>query len=72
MQRVPSLFNRVRKKVVLRNLEDKSWEVNHLRHGNRHFLSGLTDFVRDNKLKIGDICVFELLAENEIRVHVFP
>jgi hypothetical protein len=43
-------------KIVLKNLEDKSWEVNYMSHGWNHVLSGgLKAFERENKLKIGDI-----------------
>lgn len=77
MQLVPALFARQHfpqctTKVVLRNSEDQYWEVKYATHGNNHKLSqGWRVFVHDNKLKIGDICIFELLAKTEILVHVF-
>jgi hypothetical protein len=77
MQLVPALFAREHfpqctTKVVLRNSEDQSWEVKYATHGNNHKLSqGWRVFVHDNNLKIGDICIFELLAKKEILVHVF-
>lgn len=77
MQPVPTLFARYHlprctTKIVLRNSEDQSWEVKYVRKVKTHMLSlGWGAFVDDNKLKIGDICIFELLAEKEIRVHVF-
>jgi hypothetical protein len=51
------------------NVEDKSWEVNYVSNGNNRVLSrGLMTFVRENELKIGDICIFELVVEKEIKV----
>ncbi|XP_059431897.1 B3 domain-containing protein Os01g0723500-like isoform X1 [Corylus avellana] len=58
--------------IVLRNSEDRSWKVKYVSTEKSYALSqGWAVFVRDNKLKIGDICIFELLAKKEIRVHIF-
>ena len=27
-------------------------------------------FVRDNDIQMGDICIFELIGKNELRVHI--
>lgn len=78
MQTVPSIFARnhlpqSNTKIILRNSEDKSWETNYINKEKNHkFSRGWKDFVRDNKLKVGDICIFELVAKNEMRVHIFP
>ncbi|XP_062176287.1 B3 domain-containing protein Os01g0723500-like isoform X1 [Alnus glutinosa] len=76
--RVPAVFAKEhlppqgRAKIVVRNSEDKSWEVNYVSNGWNHVLSGgFKAFVLENKLKIGDICIFELLGKQEIRVHIF-
>ena len=77
MQTIPALFAREHlprctTTIVLRNSKDQSWEVKYVSTEKSHALSvGWGVFVRDNKLKIGDICIFELLAKKEIRVHVF-
>ncbi|KAL4615571.1 hypothetical protein ACB092_07G136000 [Castanea dentata] len=78
LQTVPSIFARnhlpqSNRKIILRNSEDKSWEMNYInKEKNYKFSRGWKDFVRDNKLKVGDICIFELVAKNEMRVHIFP
>lgn len=78
MQTVPTIFARNHlpqrnTKIILRNSEDKSWEMNYINNGRNHkFSGGWRDFARDNKLKVGDICIFELVAKNEMRVHIFP
>ncbi|KAB1207192.1 hypothetical protein CJ030_MR7G011513 [Morella rubra] len=79
IQHVPTRFARKHlpeqhmTKIILRNSEDKScWEVIYVSRGrNRWFYRGWRIFVRDNKLKVGDTCIFELLAKNEMRVHIF-
>lgn len=78
MQTVPTIFARNHlpqrnTKIILRNSEDTSWEMKYINNGRNHkFSGGWRDFARDNKLKVGDICIFELVAENEMRVHIFP
>ncbi|XP_059431923.1 B3 domain-containing protein Os01g0723500-like isoform X2 [Corylus avellana] len=75
--RLPALFAREHlpqctTTIVLRNSEGRSWKVKYVSTEKSYALSqGWAVFVRDNKLKIGDICIFELLAKKEIRVHIF-
>ncbi|KAL9260078.1 B3 domain-containing protein [Drosera capensis] len=61
--------------VVLRNLKGQSWIVNSMPVSNkttRHmFCGGWSAFVRENGIKSGDSCVFELIGERELRVHIF-
>jgi hypothetical protein len=77
MQRIPASFAKEHlpggtTNMVLRNSEDKSWEVKYMSQGVNHVLSGgFRAFVLENKLKIGDTGVFELLGKHEIRVHIF-
>ena len=78
MQRVPASFAREHlppqgtTKIVLRNSEGQSWGVNYVSNGQNKVLSkGLKEFVCGNKLKTGDICIFELVVKNKIRVHFF-
>ncbi|KAE8100598.1 hypothetical protein FH972_018483 [Carpinus fangiana] len=62
-------------KIVLQNLKGESWTVNSVpttRVNTSHTLcGGWMAFVRGNDIKIGDICIFELVLECELRVHVF-
>ncbi|XP_047320877.1 B3 domain-containing protein Os01g0723500-like [Impatiens glandulifera] len=59
--------------VVLLNKEGRSWDVTYIPKKNQStFSRGWVHFVNDNGLKEGDLCVFEILSQYEIRVHVFP
>ncbi|XP_016501194.1 B3 domain-containing protein REM16-like [Nicotiana tabacum] len=58
--------------VVLSNSEGKQWKVNCiLQKGYHAFCGGWKQFVKDNKLKEGDVCVFQLVNTNELKVSVF-
>ncbi|KAL6273822.1 hypothetical protein ACE6H2_024514 [Prunus campanulata] len=62
--------------VILRVLDRRTWPVNLKYGGGRaQFLSGWMDFVRDNNLKVHDVCVFELI-DNKVKplfdVVIFP
>ncbi|CAK9178589.1 unnamed protein product [Ilex paraguariensis] len=61
-------------KIVLRNSKGESWTVNSIpttRVQTSHtFCGGWLGFVRDNNLKMGDICIFELLRKCELRVQI--
>ncbi|XWS54854.1 hypothetical protein CRYUN_Cryun10bG0125400 [Craigia yunnanensis] len=61
-----------RTEVTFRTSEQKSWKVT-LIHSetNKVFSKGWRTFAIDNKLKRFDSCVFELVASEEFRVHVF-
>jgi hypothetical protein len=52
------------------------WETKMLhRNGKRWFLSaGWSKFARDNRLRVGDICLFEKKNKRKltIKVHVIP
>ncbi|KAG4208204.1 hypothetical protein ERO13_A03G116300v2 [Gossypium hirsutum] len=60
--------------VVLRNLQGTCWTVNSLPDSKGRavhtFCGGWMAFVRDNEIKIGDICIFELVNNYEMRVHI--
>ncbi|XWS25694.1 hypothetical protein CRYUN_Cryun27aG0089500 [Craigia yunnanensis] len=60
--------------VVLRNLQGKCWTVNSVPDSKGRtvhtFCGGWMAFVRDNDIKMGDICIFELVNMCEMRVHI--
>ncbi|GMI78518.1 hypothetical protein like AT5G66980 [Hibiscus trionum] len=60
--------------VVLRNLHGRCWTVNSVPDSKGRtvhtFCGGWMAFVRDNDIKMGDICVFELVNFCEMRVHI--
>ncbi|KAJ9674555.1 hypothetical protein PVL29_023850 [Vitis rotundifolia] len=61
-------------KIVLRNLKGDCWTVNSVPTTKVHtlhtFCGGWMAFVRGNDLKMGDICIFELVRKCEMRVHI--
>lgn len=79
MQKIPYKFSKehlpyCKTQVVLRNLQGKCWTVNSLPDSKGRavhtFCGGWMAFVRDNEIKIGDICIFELVNNYEMRVHI--
>ncbi|MCL7033074.1 hypothetical protein MKW94_010526 [Papaver nudicaule] len=58
-------------KIFLRNPRGKCFTVNFINDKRYYFAGGWSAFVRENKLKLGDICVFELVGELEFSVHIF-
>ncbi|CAI9116623.1 OLC1v1017818C1 [Oldenlandia corymbosa var. corymbosa] len=63
-----------RTEIVLRNLKGKCWTVNSIptvKVRTLHtFCGGWMSFVRDNYIQMGDICIFEMIDKNEMRVHI--
>ncbi|KAI3968596.1 hypothetical protein MKW92_051393 [Papaver armeniacum] len=60
-------------KIILRDPSGNYFTVNFInRKGRRYFCGGWRAFVREAKLKNGDICVFELVGKLEFSVHIFP
>ncbi|XP_062024097.1 putative B3 domain-containing protein Os03g0621600 [Rosa rugosa] len=61
-------------KIVLLNLKGESWTVNSVPttrvHTSHTLCGGWMAFVRYNDIKLGDICIFELVRECEFRVHI--
>lgn len=58
--------------VVLRNQKGESWAVTLIPNRGRHCLSGgWAHFMDDNKLELGDLCIFELVGRKEMKVHGF-
>ncbi|CAL2273658.1 unnamed protein product [Prunus armeniaca] len=62
--------------VILRVLDRRTWPVNLKYGGGRaQFLSGWIEFVRDNNLKVNDVCIFESI-DNKVKplfdVVIFP
>ncbi|KAL5777881.1 hypothetical protein ACOSP7_010807 [Xanthoceras sorbifolium] len=60
--------------IVLRNLNGECWNVNSVPDSKGRmvhtFCGGWMAFVRGNDIKIGDICIFELVSESEMCVHI--
>ncbi|KAK7310473.1 hypothetical protein RJT34_08025 [Clitoria ternatea] len=61
-------------KIILHNLKGEHWTVNSVPttrvHTSHTLCGGWMAFVRGNNIKVGDICIFELVHECELRVHV--
>lgn len=79
MQNIPYQFSMAhlpncKVKIVLQNSEGECWTVNSVPstrvHTSHTLCGGWMAFVRNNDIKIGDICIFELMHEYEFRVHV--
>lgn len=61
-----------RTEIVLRNVKGDCWNVTSSRYGHQtKFCGGWMSFVRQNVVKMGDICVFELVDERVLQVHIF-
>lgn len=78
MQYVPRWFSEQlstsdnKRAAVLRNSEGKGWKVNCITQNGYHaFCGGWKQFVSDNNLKEGQVCVFQLVNANELKVSVF-
>ena len=77
MQHIPTSFSRahlkkIKTRMALRNLQGETWEVNCIPSRGKHNLSGgWVAFAHGNNLKVGDICIFELVGENEFQVNIF-
>ncbi|XP_038706128.1 B3 domain-containing protein Os01g0723500-like isoform X2 [Tripterygium wilfordii] len=59
--------------ITLRNMEGATWLVKHIvaRKGH-YFCGGWFGFVRDNELKVGEVCIFELVDTNTMEVLILP
>ncbi|XP_024631138.1 uncharacterized protein [Medicago truncatula] len=61
-------------KITLHNLKGEQWTVNSVPrtrlHASHILCGGWLNFVRGNSLKIGDVCIFELIGECELRVRI--
>lgn len=80
MQNIPYQFSMAhlpscKSKLVLNNLKGESWTVNSVPttrvHTSHTLCGGWMAFVRGNDISMGDICVFELVRDCELRVHIF-
>ncbi|KDP38416.1 hypothetical protein JCGZ_04341 [Jatropha curcas] len=60
--------------IILRNLQGKRWTVNSVPDSKGRavhtFCGGWMAFVRENDVKMGDICIFELVSKCEMLVHI--
>lgn len=79
MQKIPYQFSiahlpNYKTEVVLRNSKGECWTVNSVPDSKGRlmhtFCGGWMAFVRANDVKIGDICIFELVGKFEMRVHI--
>uniref|UniRef100_A0A2P2JMY8 Uncharacterized protein MANES_05G168900 n=1 Tax=Rhizophora mucronata TaxID=61149 RepID=A0A2P2JMY8_RHIMU len=63
-----------RTEIVLRTVKGACWTVNSIPttrvHTSHTFCGGWMAFVRNNDIKMGDICIFELVREFEMRVFI--
>ncbi|XP_024930728.3 B3 domain-containing protein Os01g0723500 isoform X2 [Ziziphus jujuba] len=61
-------------KIVLKNSQGECWTVNSVPstrvHTSHTLCGGWMAFVRYNDIKVGDICIFELVSEYEFHVHI--
>ena len=79
VQKIPYQFSMAhlpdfKTEIVLHNLRGQCWTVNSVpstRVQTLHtFCGGWMAFVRDNDIQMGDICIFELIGQCEMRVHI--
>jgi len=79
MQNVPyqfsmSHFPNCKTKIILHNLKGEHWTVNSVPttrvHTSHTLCGGWMAFVRGNSIKVGDVCIFELIRECELRVRI--
>ncbi|KAG4953493.1 hypothetical protein AAZX31_14G076600 [Glycine max] len=61
-------------KIILHNLKGEHWTVNSVPttrvHTSHTLCGGWMAFIRGNNIKVGDICIFELVRECELRVRI--
>ncbi|PNY13400.1 B3 domain-containing protein [Trifolium pratense] len=78
-QNVPSKFSKVhlpntKIQITLHNLKGEQWTVNAVPttklHSSHTMCGGWLDFVRGNDIKLGDVCIFELIGKCELRVRI--
>ena len=79
MQKIPYQFSmahlpKCKTEIVLRNLKGECWTVNSVPDTKGRmvhtFCGGWMAFVRGNDVKMGDMCMFELVGEGEMLVHI--
>lgn len=79
MQNIPYQFSMAhlpncKIKIILHNLKGEHWTVNSVPttrvHTSHTLCGGWMAFVRGNNIKVGDICIFELVHECELRVRI--
>ncbi|KAF8377483.1 hypothetical protein HHK36_030863 [Tetracentron sinense] len=79
IQAIPKWFSQAhlpkyKTEIVLHNPKGESWIVTSVPNSKAlqkyAFCGGWTAFVRDNKIKTADICIFELMGKLEMCVHI--
>ncbi|KAI8020241.1 B3 domain-containing transcription factor VRN1 [Camellia lanceoleosa] len=63
-------FSVKQRDVILRLSDGRAWTVNCYCHLNGKCKFGWASFVRDNNLKLGDVCIFELIKATEVCLNV--
>ncbi|KAF9600019.1 hypothetical protein IFM89_002492 [Coptis chinensis] len=63
---------RCKSQFVVKDWRGTAWILNYTCGATAAFCGGLSAFVKGHLLKEGDICIFELKGELEMRVHIFP
>ncbi|KAI3946041.1 hypothetical protein MKX01_024797 [Papaver californicum] len=58
--------------VTLRDSEGRTWDVgvSTYREKQTKLMTGWSDFVLDNHLEVGDVCIFELIDRNNLQMDV--
>lgn len=56
--------------VILQILDGSTWPVNFKYDITRGFQNGWSVFARESNLKVGDLCVFEMINRNELTFEV--
>ena len=68
-------MNKKQGKVILQVLDGRVWEVRYIfrklsRYNKFEFCDGFKEFVEDNNLKVGDVCIFELIRRTKLTFKV--
>lgn len=78
MQCIPAYFlgdhlPKQKTTILLRDPKGRAWEVTFIADDCRSHLSGgWSAFSVGNNLKEGDVCIFEVVDECQMQMHIFP
>ncbi|KAI3895758.1 hypothetical protein MKW98_025549 [Papaver atlanticum] len=58
--------------ATLRDSEGRTWDVGISTYREKHtkLVTGWSDFVLDNRLEVGDVCIFELIDRDNLQIDV--
>ncbi|PIN08678.1 hypothetical protein CDL12_18743 [Handroanthus impetiginosus] len=75
---IPQAFSKmhlssIKQTMILQNSKGIPWLVNVIINSNKQLLisGGWKAFADDNSIKKGNVCIFELVEQNKMQVHVF-